>query len=105
MRYRLGMAVGYGAILVLFAYRDDNAPSWVGYLLLFVLPFVASLAAGPWVVLALPAVVLATVPAGYGSGEAEFPVWFGMMFVALVALPVIVVGSAARWFVARYASR
>jgi hypothetical protein len=28
MRYRLVVAAGYGAILVVFAY-DDNAPSWV----------------------------------------------------------------------------
>jgi hypothetical protein len=57
------------------------------------------------VALALPVAVLLAVPAGYGGGEAEIPVWFAMMFFALVALPVIVVGSAARWFVTWYAAR
>jgi hypothetical protein len=70
-----------------------------------VLPLAASLAAGPWVALALPVAVLLAVPAGYGSGEAEIPIWFAMMFFALVALPVIAVGSAARWFVTWYAAR
>jgi hypothetical protein len=57
------------------------------------------------VALALPVAVLFAVPAGYGGGEAEIPIWFAMMFFALVALPVIAVGSAARWFVTWYAAR
>jgi hypothetical protein len=83
----------------------DVQATWVGYALIFVVPFVAALAAGPWAALALPVAVLIALPAGYGSEGAEIPIWFVMMFVSLIAFPVIVVGWAARWLVTRYASR
>lgn len=105
MRYKVAVTAGYAAILVWFAYHPDNVPGSVAFALWFVVPFVAGLVAGPWAALALPVAVLSAVPAGYGTGEAEIPVWLVMSFVALVALPVIVVGSGARWFVTWYASR
>jgi len=53
----------------------------------------------------LPAAVLIAVPAGYGSGEAELPIWFGMLFVGFIALLVILFGSIARWLLIWYAGR
>jgi len=104
MRYNVAVAAGYAAVLGWFAYHDVQA-AWIGYVLMFVLPFVAALAAGPWAALALPVAVLIALPAGYGGGEAEIPIWVAMIFVGLVALPVIAIGSVARWLVTWYASR
>jgi len=105
MRYKLPTAAAYAATLAWFAYHPDNVPEWVGYGLIFIVPFIAALGAGPWAALALPVAVLIAVPAGYGSGEAELPVWLVMMFVGLVALPGIVLGSLARWLVIWYSGR
>jgi hypothetical protein len=92
----MSVAAGYAAILGWFAYHPDNVPDSVALVLLLVTPLIAGLVAGPWAALALPAAVLVSVPAGYGTGEAEIPVWFGMMFAGLIALPVIAVASMVR---------
>jgi hypothetical protein len=105
MRYKLSVAAGYAATLGWFSYHDDVYANWVAYALIFILPFVAALVAGPWAALALPAAVLIAVPAGYGSGEAELPIWFGMLFAGFIALPVILFGSIARWLLIWYARR
>lgn len=105
MRYKLTVAAGYAALLGCLAYYTGNLPEAAALVLWFVVPFVAGLLAGPWAALALPAAVLISVPAGYGTGEAEIPVWFGMMFVGVVALPVIAVASIVRWPVIFYAGR
>jgi hypothetical protein len=76
---------------------------WVAIVVIFVLPFAVGVTAGVW---ALPVPLLAlflALPAGYGSGE--LPIWFVMMFTGLVALPVIVAGSIARWLLIWCASR
>jgi len=104
MRYNLVVAAAYAGLLTWFAYHGDNVGVSVAYTLWFIAPFAASLAAGPWSALALPAAVLLAVPAGYGAGEAEIPIWVAMMFVALVALPLIVIGSVVRWVLMRYAT-
>jgi hypothetical protein len=105
MRYRLAVTAGYAAILGWFAFHPDNVAGWVVFSLLFIAPFVAGLGAGPWAALALPVAVLLALHAGPGTAEEEIPAWLGMSFVALVALPVIVVGWGARWFVTWYARR
>ena len=84
MRYKLSVAAAYAATLGWLAYYP--APSQSGSL-------------------ALPVAVLIAVPAGYGSDYAEIPIWFVTMFMSLLALPAIVVGWAARWFVTRNSSR
>ena len=104
MRYKLLVAAGYAVLLGWFAHHDVHE-NWLAYTLIFVVPFVAALAAGPWVALALPAAVLIAAPAGYGSGEAEIPIWFVTAFIGLIALPVILAGSVARWLLISYASR
>jgi uncharacterized membrane protein YhdT len=101
MRYRLVVPAAYAAILSWLAYTPINVPDSVGLAIWFGLPFVAGLLAGPWAALALPVAVLISVPAGYGNGEAEIPIWVVMAFVSLVALVVIVVASAIRWLVLR----
>jgi hypothetical protein len=105
MRYRLAVAAGYAAILGWLAHSPDNLAGWVIFSLLFIVPFVAGFGAGRWAVLALPLAVLLALSAGPGTGEEEIPAWLGMSFVALVALPVIVVGWGARWFETSYLSR
>ena len=105
MRYKLSVAAVSAATLGWLAYYPGTVAEWVGYGLIFILPFVAGLGAGPWAALALPVAVLIAVPAGYGSDYAEIPIWFVMMFMSLLALPAIVVGWAARWFVTRNSSR
>jgi hypothetical protein len=105
MRYRSAVIAGYAAILVWFAYHPDNVADWVVWSLIFIAPFVAGLGAGQWAALALPVAVLLALHAGPGTGEEEIPAWLAMSFVALVALPVIVVGWGARWFVTWYARR
>jgi hypothetical protein len=99
MRYKLLVPAAYAAILGWLAYTPINVPDSVGLAIWFGLPLVAGLLAGPWAALALPVAVLISMPAGYGSGEAEIPIWFVMVFVSLVALVVIVVASAIRWLV------
>jgi hypothetical protein len=101
MRYKLFIAAGYAGILGWLAYTPINVPESVGLAIWFGLPLVAGLLAGPWAALALPVAVLISVPAGYGGGEAEIPIWIVMTFVSLVALVVIVVASAVRWLVLR----
>jgi hypothetical protein len=105
MRYKLSVAAVYAATLGWFAHNPDNLAGWVVFSLLFIAPFVAGFGAGPWAALALPVAVLLALTAGPGTVEEEIPAWLGMSFVALVALPVIVVGWGARWFVTWYASR
>jgi len=103
MRYKLAAAILYLVTLVWFTYRLDGVADWVAIVIIFVLPFAAGVTAGVW---ALPVPLLAflfALPAGYGSGE--IPIWFVMMFVGLIALPVILVGSIARWLVIWYAMR
>src|SRR5215470_4961128 len=98
MRYKLAVTAGYAAILIWLAYRVNNVSDAIGLAIWFGLPLVAGLLAGPWAALALPVAVFMSLPAGYGSGEAEIPIWVGMIFVSIVALPVIVVGWGTRWF-------
>ena len=105
MRYKLAAAAGYAAILGWLAYQTVNLQDSLALAVWFVMPFLAGLAAGPWAALALPVAVLISVPAGYGTGEAEIPIWFGMMFVGLVAVPVIAVASVVRWLAISYARR
>src|SRR5215475_186378 len=96
MRYKIVAASLYLLALVWFAYQLDGVvPDWVAIVLIFVAPLIAGLAAGLW---ALPVpwlVFLFALPAGEGSGE--IPIWLIMMFVALIALPAIVIGWGARW--------
>jgi hypothetical protein len=103
MRYKVAAALVYLATLVWFGYRSDGVADWVAILIIFAAPFAAGYVAGVWVLLVPPLAVLFVLPAGDGSGE--LPIWFVMMFTALVAVPEIVVGWAARWLVTRYASR
>jgi hypothetical protein len=77
MRYKLAVAAGYAALLGCLAYYTGNLPEAVAFALWFVVPFLAGLVAGPWAVLALPVAILISVPAGYGTGEAEIPVGSG----------------------------
>jgi len=103
MRYNIAAGLLYLATLVWFGYRLDGIADWVAIVVIFVAPFLAGFAAGLW---ALPVpwlALLLALPAGYGSGEV--PIWFLMMFCALIALPAIVVGWAARWILTRYAVR
>jgi hypothetical protein len=99
MRYKLVVPAAYAAILGWLAYTPTNVPDSVWLAIWFGLPLVAGLLAGPWAALALPVAVLISVPAGYGGGEAEVPIWVVMAFVSLVALVMIVVASAIRWLV------
>ena len=105
MRYKLGATVAYFLVLVWFAYHDGSpVPDWIGYSVVFVLPFVLGFGAGLWPALALPPAVLLAIPAGYGSGE--LPVWFGMALMgAAVALPGILLGWVAGWLARRYLAR
>ena len=101
MRYKMAPALLYFLALVWFTYRLDGVPGWLAIVVIFVAPFLAGFAAGLW---ALPVpwlALLLALPAGYGSGE--IPIWFVMMFCALIAIPAIVVGWAARWILTRYA--
>jgi hypothetical protein len=103
-RYRLVAAVLY---VIWAAYSSDEViPEWIWIALIFVAPFVVGFAVGRlWAVL-LPGIgVLLSVPAGYGVGESELPVWFGMMFVGMIAVPAILIGRGARWLAGRYVSR
>ena len=101
MRYKLVVAAAYASMLSWLAYTPANVPDSVWLALWFGLPFLAGLLAGPWAALALPVAVLISVPAGYGGGEAEVPIWVVMAFVSLVALVMIVVASAIRWLALR----
>ena len=94
MRYHLLVAAAYAGLLSWFAYHGDNVGTWAAFTLWLIAPFVASLAAGPWAALALPAAVVLALPAGYGGGEAEIPIWVAMMFVALVALTTSLVAMS-----------
>jgi hypothetical protein len=103
MRYRIAAALLYLVTLVWFAYRLDGVADWVAIVVIFALPFLVGVTAGVW---ALPVPVLAiclALPAGYGSGE--IPIWFVMMFTALVAVPAIVIGWGARWLADRFVIR
>src|SRR5262245_50714260 len=104
MRYKMTAAALYFAALVWFAYQLDGfVPEWVAVVLIFVAPVVAGLVAGLWA-LPVPSVAfLFALPAGDGSGE--IPIWFIMMFVALIALPATVIGWGARWLTDRYLFR
>jgi len=101
MRYKLVVPAAYAAILGWLAYTPTNVPDSVWLAIWFGLPLVAGLLAGPRAALALPVAVWISVPAGYGGGEAEVPIWVVMAFVSLVALVMIVVASAIRWLVLR----
>src|SRR5207247_2661673 len=104
MRYKLVVALLYLVTLVWFAYHLDGVvPEWLAVVVILLAPFAAGLAAGVW---ALPVPLLAflfALPAGYGSGEV--PIWFLMMFFALIAVPEILIGWGARWLAARYVIR
>jgi hypothetical protein len=96
MRYRVAVAAAYLALLTMFAYSSDEAmPEWIAFTVVFGVPLVVGLAAGLSGLLALPLAVLVSLGAGEGSGE--IPVSFVMMFVAVVAVPEIVIGWGVRW--------
>src|SRR6476659_3382733 len=99
MRYKLVVPAAYVAILGGRGYIQTKVPDSVWLAIWFGLPLVAGLLAVPRAALALPVAVLISVPAGYGGGEAEVPIWVVMAFVSLVALVMIVVASAIRWLV------
>lgn len=104
MRYKVGATAAYFLVLVWFAYHDgEPVPDWIGYTIVFVLPFALGFGAGLWPALALPPAVLLAIPAGYGSGD--LPVWFGMAFLGAVALPGILLGWVAGWLARRYLAR
>jgi len=95
----------YVVALVWFAYTLEGVvPQWAWIVALYVAPFAAGFLVGRLWAVALPAiVVLLAVPAGQGSGE--IPVFVGMFFVALIALPAIVIGWAARLLTDRFVIR
>jgi hypothetical protein len=103
MRYRVVAALLYLAALVWFGYRLDGVADWVAILIIFAAPFAAGFVAGVWGLVVPPFAVLLVLPAGDGSGE--LPIWFVMMFTALVAAPEIVIGWGVRWLTERFVIR
>ena len=99
----LGAAV-YLALMTLWVYGVAGGADtyWSAWLLLLVA--FAQLAAGfvvrSWWAILLPVlVVVISVPAGQPDstpGEVAFPLWFGLAFAALLAMPLVAVGVAAR---------
>ena len=107
MRYRIGSAIGYLVLMSTWVYgleeRGHPASGALVVALVFVAPLAVGLLTGSWLALLLPgAVVLISIPAGYPP-DAELPYWFGFMFFAVVALPLIAAGVVARWLANRYA--
>ena len=102
MRYRLAATAAYLATLTAVAYSSDgDIPEWIVFFVIFIMPLAVGFLAGLWALAVPPAVVLLASPAGYGSGE--LPIWFVMLFIALIAVPEIVIGWGARWLVGWYA--
>ncbi len=103
MRYRLAVVLGYFVLMTSFIYGEMDA----GRDDLWLLPFLvaAQLALGFGIdrlralLLPLPLVAIA-VPAGYPvitpDNAEPFPVWFGVAFSLVFALPLVLIGVIIR---------
>jgi len=99
---RLAAAAIYLGLMALWIYgvvnRTESDDVWLAPVILF-LQVAAGYAVGRWPAVILPAlVVLISVPAGYPPYEdgEPFPIWFGLAFAALFAIPLVAVGVALR---------
>ena len=95
---RLLIATGYLGACLLWIYGPASSDQSDGILWLVALcllqPAFGALV-GRWWAVPLPiALVPMSIPAGYGSGE--LPVWFGVMFLAGLAVPLVLGGVVAR---------
>lgn len=102
-RQLLGAAV-YLALMTLWVYgvADGVDTYWSAWLLLLVafVQFGVGFVVRSWWALLLPVlVVVISVPAGQPDstpGEEAFPLWVGLGFAALLAVPLVAVGLATR---------
>lgn len=112
MSSKLLVALGYFLLMTWFIYGEMNT----GRDDLWLLPLLvlAQLALGfalnRWWAAVLPlALVVIAIPAGFPetSGGEPFPVFFGVAFGALFAIPLVVIGAIGRqvrdWMVSRAA--
>ena len=86
--------------------RGMAVPETATWIVLVAAQVAAGAVLGWWAALLPPALVLASVPAGYGAaldGE-EFPIWFGVAALLIPALVLVVAGALGRE-VARRRSR
>ena len=104
---RVWAAAGYLGLLTLWIYAYANTTLaehgdwWLLLPILVGLQLAAGFAVGRWWAVLLPAlVVLISVPAGIPEPTADaaepLPIWFGLMYGAVFAGPLVMLGVAAR---------
>ena len=106
MKFSLAAAVLYLALMTLWVYAYANttlAAHDDGRLLLpiIAIQFAAGLAIGRWWAVFLPAlVVLISVPAGLPAPTEDtwepLPLWFGLTYGAVFAIPLVALGVLSR---------
>lgn len=104
---RLLIATGYLVACLLWIYgpasSDQTDGIWWLVALGLLQPTFGALVGRWWAVPVPIALVPMSIPAGYGSGE--LPLWFGVMFLAAFAAPLVLGGVVARKFGAYYVRR
>ena len=104
-------AVVYLVVMTLWIYGvlNRSTADWTDWFVLVVavLQILVGFAVGRWWAILLPLLVVAiSVPAGFPpitpDNAEPFPIFFGVAFGTLVAVPLIAVGLAARVVAERY---
>ena len=107
MRYRLLIAFVYVVLVVTWVYGVADrgwdlpeAPIWV---LLVAVQILVGAVLRWWALLLPGAMLLLSIPAGYSDAYsgADIPIWFSVMVLGVMALPLIVVGVSGGYHVRR----
>jgi hypothetical protein len=108
MRYRVAALAGYVGLMLFWIYGaldgGRDVPETLTMIVLAGAQVLIGVSLGGWALLLPPALVLMSVPAGYGdapTSSEEFPIWFGLMFAAVPAITLVAFGwlvrLAAKW--------
>jgi hypothetical protein len=102
MRYQIRAVSFYLVLMTLWVYgvvdRYESGGPWLMPVVVF-LQVAVGFASGRWWIVGLPViVVLISVPAGYPptAGGEPFPLFFGLAFASLFAIPLVVAGIVTR---------
>jgi hypothetical protein len=83
----------YGAV----ANEPSDVPPWLVLPLVVAIQVGLGFALGRWWVSLVPlALFMIAIPAGYGNGEGDIPVWVGVIVMSTVAVPLVAAGVAMR---------